>query len=123
MEDFKDLYIRWDGNNKYTVGKIEEDDIISVIVQKLEMILFTNQNEILGQDSIGLGCDLEYWLWKTKVPVEVLKRTITVQIIQYIPELTQIGYSMDIRIYEGTYRDMMEINITINGYNIEFLFK
>jgi hypothetical protein len=123
MEDFKDLVIRWDGHNKYMNGKIEEDDIISVIVQKLEMLLFTNENEILGQSDNFIGCNLEYWLWKTKVPADVLKRTITVQISQFIPELTVIGYGMDIRIYEGTFRDIMNIDFSINGYNVKFLFQ
>ena len=120
--DWKDLTIRWDGHQKYVKGKIFEDDLMEVIVQKLEMILFTNTTEVYGQDGFELGADLEYYLWETKISNDIIKSKITQQINQFLPELNMIGYDMWLKIYPGEVQDIMEINITIKGYNLSFVF-
>ena len=58
LKDVKDLVIRYPGHPKYQEGRIVEDDEVEVIVQKLEMILFTNRGEVLGNPDIG--ANLEY---------------------------------------------------------------
>lgn len=120
LNDVKDLVIRYDGHPRYVVNKIVEDDDIEVIVQKLEMILFTNENDVIG-DSVGIG--LEYYLWKTRVSISTIETKINEQVTKYIPELEQIGYSLSINIFEGTYRDIMYLNFIIRGYNINFIFE
>jgi len=120
LNDVKDLVIRYDGHPRYVVNKIVEDDDIEVIVQKLEMILFTNENDVIG-DSVGIG--LEYYLWQTRVSIITLESKVKEQVTKYIPELEQIGYSLSINIFEGTYRDIMYLNFIIRGYNIDFIFE
>jgi len=120
LNDVKDLVIRFDGHPRYVVNKIVEDDEIEVIVQKLEMILFTSENDVIG-DNVGIG--LEYYLWQTKVSVVTIDSKVRTQISKYIPELDQLGYSLSIDIFEGTYRDIMYLNFIIRGYNIDFIFE
>lgn len=120
LNDVKDLVIRYDGHPRYVVNKIVEDDDIEVIVQKLEMILFTNENDVIG-DSVGIG--LEYYLWQTRVSISTIESKVNEQVTKYIPELEQIGYSLSINIFEGTYRDIMYLNFIIRGYNIDFIFE
>lgn len=121
-DDYKDLVIRWQGHQKFKLNKIIEDDAIEVIVQKLEMILFTGKNEILGQAGFGLGADLEYYLWQTTVANDILKSKVIKQINQYVPELNIMGYTLDFNIFEGTVRDILELNFVINGTRIAFVF-
>lgn len=121
LKDVKDLVIRYPGHPKYEEGRIVEDDEIEVIVQKLEMILFTNKGEILGD--IDLGADLEYYLWQTKITTRNLQSKVDEQIATYIPELISLGYTLNVILYEGTYRDILSLNFVINGYNIEFIFE
>ena len=92
-----------------------------VIVQKLEMVLFTNRGDLFGEQN--LGCNLEYFLWETKVPVADIKNIVEEQIDYYIPELKQIGYTLNIEIYEGSYRDILYLDFVIKGYNYEILLK
>jgi len=120
LNDVKDLVIRYDGHPRYVVNKIVEDDEVEVIVQKLEMILFTSENDVIGDD-VGIG--LEYYLWQTRVSVVTIDSKIRTQISKYIPELDQLGYSLSIDIFEGTYRDIMYLNFIIRGYNIDFIFE
>lgn len=121
LKDVKDLVIRYPGHPKYEPGRIVEDDEIEVIVQKLEMILFTNKGEILGD--INLGANLEYYLWQTKVTTGNLKFKIEEQIVKYIPELIKIGYTFELQLFEGTLRDILYLNFVIKGYNIDFIFE
>lgn len=119
--DFKDLYIKYEGHPRFQSKQIVEDDIIEVIVQKLEMILFTNKGDLFGEQN--LGCNLEYFLWETKVPVTDIKNLVEEQIDYYIPELKELGYSLNIEIYEGSYRDILYLDFVIKGYNYEMLLK
>jgi len=119
--DWKDFTIRWDGHQKFVEGKLFENDIMEVIIQKLEMILFTNETEIYGK-GYNLGVDLEYYLWETQINNDIIKSKIVQQINEYIPELNLIGYDIDLQISEGTVRDIMNINIQVKGYNLSFIF-
>jgi len=120
LNDVKDLVIRYDGHPRYVLNKIVEDDEIEVIVQKLEMLLFTNHTDVIGDD-IGVG--LEYYLWQTKVSVNTLDGKVRGQISKYIPELDELGYSLSLEIFDGVYRDILFLNFIIRGYNIDFVFE
>jgi len=121
IEDFKDLYSKYDGHPRFHSNRVEEDDIIEVIIQKLEIVLFTNKGDLYGEPN--LGCNLEYFLWQTKIPVTDIKNLVDDQINTYVPELTEIGYVFDIQLYEGSYRDILYLNFIIKGYNYEILLK
>ena len=121
LKDVKDLVIRYPGHPKYEPGRIVEDDEVEVIVQKLEMILFTNKGEVLGD--IDIGANLEYYLWQTRITTGNLKNKIEEQISIYIPELRTLGYTFDLYLYEGTLRDILVLNFVIKGYNIEFIYE
>jgi len=121
LRDVKDLVIRYPGHPKYQPDRIIEDDEVEVIVQKLEMILFTNKGEVLG--NIDIGANLEYYLWQTRVTTGNLKNKVEEQIATYIPELIAIGYSFDVQLFEGTLRDILYLNFVIKGYNIDFIFE
>lgn len=121
VDDFKDFVIRSRTHQKYS-SKIIEDDLIEVIVQKLEMILFTNKQDVLGQAGFDMGANLEFYLWQTKVSNDILKDKIIQQINKYVPELNIIGYTINLKIFEGTVQDILHINFTINAYNVTFIF-
>ena len=121
LKDVKDLVIRYPGHPKYELGRIVEDDDVEVIVQKLEMILFTNQGEVLGD--INIGVNLEYYLWQTRVSTGTLKKKVDEQISTYIPELVDLGYTLTVNVFEGTLRDILYLDFVIKGYNIEFVFE
>jgi len=119
--DFKDIVIRWPGHPKYKgIEYIIENDLIEVIVQKLEMILFTNKGSVMGDDD--MGANLEYYLWQTSIPNETLKAVIIEQIVNYIPELYVMGFDLELNIYEGTVQDILNLNFVIKGYNVSFVF-
>lgn len=119
--DFKDLYIKYEGHPRFHSDRVVEDDVIEVIVQKLEMVLFTDKGALYGEPN--LGCNLEYFLWETEVPVNDIKTLVSNQIDAYLPELNQIGYDFKIELFEGSYRDILYLNFKVKGYNFEMLLK
>ena len=116
--DYRDMVTRWQGHPKYVSNKIIESDFINVVVQKLEMILFTNKGEDYGDPN--MGCDLEHYLWDTNVPATMIENNIRTQISKYVPELNSMGYSLTIDILQGPEKDQMYLNFIIAGYNIGF---
>lgn len=116
--DFRELYIGYKGHPRFTINKIIVDDIIRVIVQKYEMILFTNKGELFGDPDFG--CDLERLLFETKISAFAVKKIIKQQIAEYITELTNINYSLEVKFEEDpeNYQDVMIINFTLADYEV-----
>lgn len=119
--DIKDFNIRYKGHPKYNENRIVEDRTMEFIIQKLEMVLFTNKGDVV--DDYDFGANLEYYLWSTNVPVSKIKREVKKQIDKYIPELNSVDYTLETQIYEGTARDILQINITIRDVDVNFVIK
>lgn len=119
--DITDLNIRGKKHPKYSSRRIVEDRTMEFVIQKLENVLLTNKGEVLGDPLFG--ANLEYYLWSTNVPVSKIQSEIVEQINRYIPELNQIQYDMNISVYEGTYKDILQINIKIKDSSLNFILR
>jgi phage baseplate assembly protein W len=118
--DFKDHYIGYEGHPRWVVNKIIEDDVVRVVVQKLEMILFTNQGEVLGYPD--LGCNLENLLFETRVAKSGVIEIIREQIDKYIPELTKTNYQLNVEFSDDpeNFQEVMEVFFELSSYRIYF---
>jgi phage baseplate assembly protein W len=111
--DFKDHYIGYKGHPRFVINKIIEDDVIRVIIQKYEMILFTNKGELFGDPDFG--CDLPILLFQTRISAQNVKKIIQNQINKYIPELSNTNYQLDVTIVNDpeNYQEVMIIDFQI----------
>ena len=116
--DFRDTYIGYKGHPRFTINKIIVDDLIRVIIQKYEMILFTNKGELLGDPDFG--CDLERLLFETKISAPAVQKLINDQIFTYINELAGINYTLEVKFEQDpeNFQDVMLINFTVADYEI-----
>lgn len=116
--DFRDFYIKYKGHPNYVSSEIIEDDVVNVIIQKYEMILFTNKGEVLGEPD--LGCDLLMLLNETKVASNYVESVIRRQISKYIPELDSMNYSLSVAFTEDVqnYQDIMYIYFQLADYEV-----
>ena len=121
--DYKDFNTRWKGHKKYRSNKVIEEDIIEVVIQKLEMLLFTNKGDVFGENNIDFGGDLEFYLWQTNISNANLKNNIIEQINQYIPELFVMGFDLELNFIDNGVMDTLELNFKIKGYNVSFLIQ
>ena len=116
--NFSDFYLGYPGHPRFRDKELIEDDVIAVIVQKWEMILFTNKGEVFGDPEFG--ADLPKLLFETKVSATNVENDIRDQISTYIPEIRSIPYKLSVSFYQDpeNYQDVMEVFFTIKEYDV-----
>lgn len=116
--DFSDFYILYPGHPRFNDTQIIEDDLIRVIVQKWEMILFTNKGDLFFNPNFG--GDLPKYLHETRLSAETIESELRGQIYAYIPELESTTYTLKVDIYEDPerYQEYMEVYFQINEYEV-----
>ena len=116
--NFIDFYICYPGHPMFKLAELIEDDVIKVIIQKYEMIIFTNKGEVLGEPNFG--ADLTLLLHETKLSSESIQGELMAQIADYIPEIDIMAYELTVNFYDDPerYQEYMEINFSINGYEV-----
>ena len=121
--DFTDFYIKYPGHPTFDDTQLIEDEIIRVIIQKYQMILFTNKGEVLG--SPDFGGDIPKLLHQTRVSSRFVENELNSQISEYIPDLVGISYELDIRFAPNPngFSDMMFIDFTIKDYEVNAYFE
>ncbi len=118
--DVRDFYITYPGHPRYKDGEIIVDDLIKVIINKIEMCLFTNKGEFIGD--LSFGCDLPFYLWSTNVSADFIKGVIQEQFDTYIPELNNYAHTLEVSLMEGSIQDILVIDITINDVGVKAVF-
>jgi len=119
---FTDFYIKFPGHPKFNDAEIIQDEIIKVIIQKIEMILFTNRGELLGDPNFG--GDLLRYLHDTNVNADFVKSDLSQQFSDYIPELDDVTYELNITFSQNPqeFSDMMFIDIKIKDIEVNAFF-
>ena len=116
--DFTDFYIEYPGHPRFRDLQIIEDDVVRIILQKWEMILFTNKGELFFDPNFG--GDLEKLLHETRLSAEVIETDLNGQINSYISELSGVPYTLKVTFYEDPerYQEYMEVYFSISEYEI-----
>ena len=116
--DFKDHYIGYKGHPRFIINKIVEDDVIRVIIQKYEMLLFTNKGELLGDPDFG--CDLPKLLFQTRVSAEGVRKIVLQQIRKYVPELSTTNFQLEASFFQDpeNYQDVLQIDFQLADYEV-----
>jgi len=116
--DFTDFYIEYPGHPRFRDLQIIEDDVVRIILQKWEMILFTNKGELFFNP--GFGGDLERLLHETRLSAETIESDLNGQINSYISELNGVPYTLKVTFYEDPerYQEYMEVYFSIADYEI-----
>lgn len=116
--NFIDFYIHYPGHPNYISQELIEDDVVRVIIQKYEMIIFTNKGEVLGEPNFG--GNLTRLLHETKLSSESIQGDLMAQIADYIPEIDNLTYELTVNFYDDpdNYQEYMEIIFVINDYEV-----
>lgn len=115
---FIDFYIGYPGHPRFKTPDIIEDDVIRVIIQKYEMILFTNKGDLLGDPNFG--ANLEELLHQTRLSAEVIEGDIKAQIADYIPEIDGIDYDLKVEFFEDIerFQEYMVIGFKVKDFEV-----
>jgi hypothetical protein len=120
---FIDFYIGYPGHPRYTTPDLIEDDVVRVIIQKYEVVIFTNKGELLGDPNFG--ADLIKLLNETRLSSEAIEADIKAQIADYIPEIDGLEYDLTVEFLEDPERhqEVMVVNFSLNGYQVDAFVK
>lgn len=116
--DFTDFYIIYPGHPRFNDLQIIEDDVVRVIIQKWELLIFTNKGELFCDPEFG--GDLPKYLHETRLSAESIEMDLRSQISEYIEELQSIEYKLEINFFEDPerYQEYMEIKFEISEYEV-----
>ena len=120
MQDFRTFQIRFPGHPKYQDDVVVVDDPIIHILQKMELLIFTNKGDLIAD--MNFGCNLEELIWQTGVSGEYIQSIVTEQFNTYIPELNQTDWSISVDFFEYDSQYIAIINIVVNGIEITAIF-
>lgn len=121
MKDTRTFYIRSNIHPNYDENSIIIEDDLLIILQKIELCLFTNKGDFIG--NINFGCDIPFYLWETNVSTDFIKRGINEQFDLYIPELKNRLRYINVDILKGNLRDILTIRIGIDSNEIKTVFR
>jgi hypothetical protein len=116
--NFTDFYLGYPGHPRFRDLDLVEDDVIRVIVQKWEMILFTNKGEVFFDTEFG--GDLPYYLHQTRLSSDSILTDLKSQIGRYIPEINGIDYVLTVSFFEDPerYQEYMEVYFQIRDLDV-----
>lgn len=116
--NFIDFYIGYPGHPNFRNLDLIEDDAVRVIIQKYEVVIFTNKGDLLGDPNFG--GNLVALLHETRLSAEAVESDIKAQIADYIPEIEGIEHSVVVEFVEDpeNYQEVMIVNFTIAGYEV-----
>ncbi len=109
-----DIYTRIEGDPGFVRDKIEITEDLDYLLTQIEVILFTEPTEVLGDKM--LGADLEKLIFSTNVSAGTIEDAIRNQIKIYCNALANT-YNVDTKceFYKGVDRDTAVLDITIDG--------
>jgi hypothetical protein len=116
--DYTDFYILDPNYNKFNDTEIIEDDIIRLIIQKYQILVYTSNGDVMGD--YNLGTNLIDLLYQTRLNGESVQEIIDGQLKRYIPEITNTNYRLNV-IFEQdpeNYQDVMFITLEINEFQV-----
>jgi len=116
--NFTDFYLGYPGHPRFRDKALIEDEVLRVIVQKWEMILFTNKGELFFDPEFG--GDLPVYLHETKLSAETIEEELNIQISTYIPEISGIDYILKVTFLEHPERfeEVMEVFFQIKDLDV-----
>ena len=109
--DYRDFYIKYPENNNYSSDIILTETKTDMIINKIEMVLFTNKGEFIAD--ADFGCNLEYYVRQTRVSAATIDGIIRDQFSKYIPELNSIGYTLNVSLMAGTIQDILIVDVSV----------
>jgi hypothetical protein len=116
--NFTDFYLGYPGHPRFRDKALIEDEVLRVIVQKWEMILFTNKGELFFDTEFG--GDLPVYLHETKLSSDTIEADLRNQIGVYIPEIKGIDYVLKVTFFDHPERfeEMMEVYFQLRDLDV-----
>jgi hypothetical protein len=116
--DYTDFYILDPSFNKFNDTELIEDDLIRLIIQKYQVLVYTNKGDVLGD--VNIGTNLLELLYQTKLSSGPTQEKINQQIVSYIPEISQTPYELQVVFEQDpeNFQEIMLISFKLDEFEI-----
>lgn len=116
--DYTDFYILDKSYNKFNESELIEDELIRLIIQKYQMLVYTSNGDVMGD--FNFGTNLIELLYETRLDADSVQEVMEFQIKNYIPELNDTPYSISVKFQQdpSNYQDIMFIEFQIDEFTI-----
>ncbi len=116
--DYVDFYILDPNYNKFIDSELIEDDLVRLIIQKYQILVYTSNGDVMGD--YNLGTNLIDLLYETRLSGEVIKEVIDGQIQKYIPELATTPYNLTVQFEQDleNFQDIMFVAFEIDQFQV-----
>jgi phage baseplate assembly protein W len=113
MASLRDFYMRSTGDPKYREDRVEVSDDLEETIQQINMTLFTNKGEVLGEPDFGLSIDS--YLFEFELEPARLGQEANEQINRYVGEARKRSITVSPSIYpdEKSNRDIFVLLINV----------
>ena len=107
------MYLKVEGDPQFTPGLLEVNDEVEILLNQIEMLLFTRQGDVLGEEF--LGSNIEDLIYSTKASGGLIETAIYNQIQRYCALARTYKTEVNVRFFEGAERDIAVVDIIVNG--------
>jgi hypothetical protein len=108
----REIYGRDPSDPHYTEFEVETTSALEAVLTKLRIIFFTSKGEVLGYPEFGL--DLDALLFEFQLNEVQIESKINEQIAEYVPEASSFEIRVEVKFYEGDFRDAALIDIFVD---------
>lgn len=108
-----ELYIKTQGDPNFIDNEIVIDDEVQKLIAQIEVVLFTNRGDVMGNQHIG--CNLEDLIYEFNFNNYKIKEVIEKQINVYCPLAQTHTVEVDVSFQRGEVRDIAYVDILINN--------
>lgn len=99
---------------------LEVGDELSMLVIHIEMLLYTQKGDVLGEPDMGIG--LDDLLWERGFSNYQVEQEIILQIQEYIPLARRYEITTNVSFFRGSdynnSRDVAQIDILVDGRGV-----
>ena len=92
--------------------QLEENELIQILIDELQMLLFTRPGDVLGEPELGI--DLRNFLWETNLSNFELEKYTKFQINKYILMSKLFDIKVNVRLIKEDITDTAFIDIIVN---------
>jgi hypothetical protein len=108
-----ELYIKALGDPNFDAEQLQADDDIQMLLTQIETLIFTNKGEVMGNADFGLN--IEDYVYSFRYNDTMLQGMIEAGIDRYCPLSYKYPVSVSVEFTQETERNMVFIDITIDG--------
>lgn len=112
----KDLYAIPNNEKRYRDDVVELSNELDVIIQQVDLLLFTNKGDVLLLPDFG--CNLEQYLFETSYNEAVIKSVIMNQINTFIYMRGTYKVDVDVSFIKWDFNVAMVVDLTINNKKV-----